>query len=146
MVVGELTQETQVLVIGGGPGGYAAAFRAADLGLDVAMVDESGVPGGVCLFRGCIPSKALLYITELLYDADRADEMGVRFAERCIDLEKMRSWRDRVIGKLADGLSTIAERRGIQVVQARATFDGADKVRLHGSEISRFKYKHAIIA
>src|SRR5512133_1375866 len=104
MVVGELTQETDLLVIGGGPGGYAAAFRAADLGLDVAMIDESGGPGGVCLFRGCIPSKTLLYLTELLYDANRADEKGVCFGEPLLDLEKIRSWRDRVIRKLADGL------------------------------------------
>ena len=77
MVMGEFTQETDVLVIGSGPGGYAAAFRAADLGLDVTMVDTDDRPGGVCLFRGCIPSKTLLHVTELLYDASRAGEMGV---------------------------------------------------------------------
>lgn len=146
MVVGELTQETQVLVIGGGPGGYAAAFRAADLGFDVAMIDESGGPGGVCLFRGCIPSKTLLFLTELLYDAGRAGEMGIDFEPPRIDLEKLRAWRDRVVRKLADGLTTVSERRGVQVVKARATFEAPDKVRLHGSEITRFKFRHAIIA
>ncbi len=146
MVVGELTQDTEVLVIGGGPGGYAAAFRAADLGLDVTMVDENAGPGGVCLYRGCIPSKTLLFMTELLYDAGRAEEMGMAFERPRIDLAKLREWRDQVIKKLADGLTTLGEKRGIQVVQARAEFEGSDRVRLHGSEITRFRFKHAIIA
>ncbi|MBU0945496.1 MAG: FAD-dependent oxidoreductase, partial [Proteobacteria bacterium] len=72
MVVGEMSQRTDLLIIGGGPGGYAAAFRAADLGLDVTMVDIRAQPGGVCLFTGCIPSKALLFLSELIYDAARA--------------------------------------------------------------------------
>jgi len=79
MVMGELTQEAEVIVIGAGPGGYAAAFRAADLGMDVTMVDLSERPGGVCLFRGCIPSKTYLYISELIHNARRAESMGVFF-------------------------------------------------------------------
>jgi dihydrolipoamide dehydrogenase len=146
MVVGELTQDTEVLVIGGGPGGYAAAFRAADLGLEVTMIDEAGGPGGVCLYRGCIPSKTLLFVAELLHDAGRAEEMGLAFGRPRVDLERLRGWLDSVIGKLAGGLASLSERRGIQLVQARATFVAPDRVRLHGSEISRFRFRHAIIA
>jgi len=104
MVMGEFTQQTDVLVIGGGPGGYAAAFRAADLGLDVTMVDTEGRLGGVCLFRGCIPSKTLLHVSELLYDARHADEMGVTFGDPRVDLDQLRRWKNQVIEKLANGL------------------------------------------
>ncbi|MGA7642415.1 MAG: FAD-dependent oxidoreductase, partial [Syntrophobacteraceae bacterium] len=97
MVMGEFTQETDLLVIGGGPGGYAAAFRAADLGMDVTMVEADPRPGGVCLFRGCIPSKTLLYVTELMHDARRASDMGVTFAEPKLDLGRLREWKDKVI-------------------------------------------------
>jgi dihydrolipoamide dehydrogenase len=78
MVMGELEQESEVLVIGSGPGGYAAAFRAADLGLDVTMVDTAPRPGGVCLYKGCIPSKTFLFLAELIHDAARAESMGFR--------------------------------------------------------------------
>jgi dihydrolipoamide dehydrogenase len=91
--MGELTQEAEVLVIGSGPGGYAAAFRAADLGLDVTMVDPGARPGGVCLFKGCIPSKTFLYLSELIFDAAKAESMGVAFDKPRIDLEALRSWK-----------------------------------------------------
>jgi len=106
MVMGELQQDTQVLVIGSGPGGYAAAFRAADLGLDVTMVDMAARPGGECLYRGCIPSKTLLYLSELLHDAHRAQNMGIAFGEPKIDLGGVRAWKEEVIDKLASGLVT----------------------------------------
>ncbi len=146
MVMGDLTQETEVLVIGGGPGGYAAAFRAADLGLEVTIVDEEARPGGTCLFRGCIPSKTLLFATELMYDAGRADHMGLKFNRPEIDLASLRAWKDRVIDKLAGGLVTLSNRRNVQLVQARACFESSDRVRLQGSEISRFRFRHAILA
>ena len=95
MVMGELTQETDVLVIGSGPGGYSAAFRAADLGLDVTMVDTARRPGGECLFRGCIPSKTLLYLAELIHDVRRAREMGVAFGDPQVDLESLRAWKEK---------------------------------------------------
>ena len=123
MVMGELTQETQVAVIGSGPGGYAAAFHAADLGLEVTMVDTEPRPGGVCLFRGCIPSKALLFVTELLHDVERAAGMGVTFGEPKIELAELRQWRDRVVDKLANGLVTLANRRQVQLIRARAAFE-----------------------
>jgi len=127
MVMGELTQKTQLLVIGGGPGGYAAAFRAADLGMDVAMIDLDSRPGGTCLFRGCIPSKALLFATELMYDARRAAAMGIDFCQPKVDLQRLRAWKEGVIDQLAGGLVNLTDRRGVQLVQARAVFEGYAK-------------------
>jgi dihydrolipoamide dehydrogenase len=146
MVMGELVQETEVLVIGSGPGGYAAAFRAADLGLEVTMVDMEARPGGECLYRGCIPSKTLLYLAELIHDADRAESMGVTFGEPKIDLKAIRSWKNKVIDKLAEGLVTLSSKRGVQRMQGRALFEGSDRVRLFDSEVSHIKYRHAILA
>ncbi len=146
MVMGELTQETQLLVIGGGPGGYAAAFRAADLGLDVTIVDEGSGLGGACLFRGCIPSKTLLFVTELMYDAGRSETMGIAFDRPRLDLERLRSWKGSVVDRLASGLGMLANKRGVQLVQATAEFESSDKVRLHGSEIAHLKFQHAIVA
>ncbi len=148
MVMGEFTQETELLVMGGGPGGYAAAFRAADLGLDVTMVDSAGRPGGVCLFRGCIPSKTLLYASELIHDGRRAEEMGITFGEPKINLDQLRQWKGQVIEKLATGLMTLSKKRGVQLVKGTAQFEGSDQVHLEGEdvEISRFKFRHAIIA
>jgi dihydrolipoamide dehydrogenase len=146
MVMGELSQEAQVLIIGAGPGGYAAAFRAADLGLDVTLLEKDGRPGGECLHRGCIPSKTLLYLAELLHDADRAKSMGIAFESPKVDLEGVRRWKDQVIDTLASGLETLCERRGIQRIKGRAVFEGSESVRLQDSEITHIKFKHAIIA
>ncbi len=144
--MGELNQETEVLVVGAGPGGYAAAFRAADLGMGVTLVDTEKRPGGECLFRGCIPSKTLLYLAELLSDAKRSSEMGVTFGKPRVDLDKIRAWKNQVIDKLTGGLLTLCKRRKIQWVQGRAIFEGSDRVRLEESEISRIRFRHAIIA
>jgi dihydrolipoamide dehydrogenase len=148
MVMGEFTQETELLVLGGGPGGYATAFRAADLGLDVTMVDLEGRPGGVCLFRGCIPSKTLLYISELIHDSRRAKEMGITFGEPEINLDQLRQWKNQVVEKLAKGLMKLSDKRGVQLVKAKARFEDSHQVHLEGEgvEISRFKFRHAIIA
>jgi dihydrolipoamide dehydrogenase len=117
MAMDERTQQTEVLVIGGGPGGYAAAFRAADLGLKVTMLDLDPRPGGECLFRGCIPSKTLLSLTELMNDAERAAGMGITFGKPQIDLEALRAWKDKVIDKLASGLVKLSDKRGVSLVQ-----------------------------
>lgn len=146
MVMGELTSETEVLVVGGGPGGYAAAFRAADLGMDVTMVDMEPRPGGECLFRGCIPSKTLLHIAGLLYEAQRSESMGVLFDRPKIDLDRLRAWKQEVIDKMADGLVTLSKKRGINLVRGKAAFEGEDRVRLEKSEIRHIKFRHAIIA
>jgi dihydrolipoamide dehydrogenase len=146
MVMGELIQETEVLVVGSGPGGYAAAFRAADLGLEVTMVDMAPRPGGECLFRGCIPSKTLLFLAELIGDARRAETMGVSFGPPRIDLEVLRGWKKKVIDQLADGLVTLSEKRGVQLIQGRAVFEDSRTVRLYDSEVSHIKFRHAILA
>jgi dihydrolipoamide dehydrogenase len=146
MVMGELEQETQVLVIGGGPGGYAAAFRAADLGLDVTLVDSAAKPGGVCLHAGCIPSKSLLWLSELIYDAGRAPQLGVSFGKPQVDLAALRRWKNRVIDNLADGLVQLCRKRGVQFLQARASFEDAHHVRLDGGDIQRLSFEHAVIA
>ena len=146
MVVGEGKHETEVLVIGAGPGGYAAAFRAADLGMEVILVDTEKRPGGECLFRGCIPSKTLLYLAELLHDAQRFGDMGIKFDKPQIDLNRIRAWKNQVIDKLTNGLLTLSRRRKIQFLQGRAIFEGSDRVRLEGSEASQIRFRHAILA
>lgn len=146
MVMGELQQECEVLVIGSGPGGYAAAFRAADLGLDVTMVDPAPRPGGVCLHKGCIPSKTFLFLSELIYDARRAESMGIAFGKPRIDLKALRKWKSQVIDTMAEGLVSLSRRRGVQLLQGRAKFESSDTARIHGSEVSHVKFRHAIIA
>ncbi len=146
MVMGELSQETELLVIGSGPGGYAAAFRAADLGLDVTMVDTALRPGGVCLHKGCIPSKTFLFLSELIHDARRAETMGITFGQPRIDLDALRTWKDKVIDQMANGLVSLSNRRGVQVLRGRAEFESSDTVRLHDAEISHIKFRHAILA
>ncbi len=146
MVMGELTQEAEVVVIGSGPGGYAAAFRAADLGLDVTMVDPAARPGGVCLYKGCIPSKTFLYLTELIHDAAKAETMGISFGKPRIDLEALRTWKGKVIDQMANGLVSLNNRRGIQLLKGKAQFESSDTVRVYDSEVSHIKFGHAIIA
>ena len=146
MVMGELAQETEVLVIGAGPGGYAAAFRAADLGFDVTMVELGQRPGGACLFRGCIPSKTFLYLAELLHDAKRAESMGVQFGTPQIDLEGLRRWKTDVVDKLASGLVQLNDRRGVQLLQGRAVFEDSTHVRIYDSEVGRIAFKYAVVA
>lgn len=146
MVMGEMTQETQLAILGGGPGGYAAAFRAADLGLDVMLITEEDRLGGVCLLRGCIPSKALLHVSHLLYDARHAGDLGLRFAEPEIDINQVRGFKDKVIDKLTSGLMYLAKKRGVQVVHGRAVFEDAHTLRLQGADLAHVKFEHCIIA
>lgn len=113
---------TQLVVIGGGPGGYAAAFYAADLGLQVTLVDTEKNPGGVCLYRGCIPSKALLHVAKIKNEAKHADVCGLEFAEPKINLEKLRAWKDSVVTKLTSGLGQLAKARKVNFIQGRASF------------------------
>ncbi|MDX1689258.1 MAG: dihydrolipoyl dehydrogenase [Candidatus Promineifilaceae bacterium] len=146
MVMGEETLETQVAVVGGGPGGYAAAFRAADLGLDVTLINAEERLGGVCLLRGCIPSKALLHVTHLLHEAEEAEEWGIKFGEPDVDLEAVRGWKEGVVDRLVSGLHKLGQEREIMVIPARATFEGANRLRLEGSDISHVQFEHAIVA
>jgi len=146
MVVGEATIETQLAVIGAGTGGYAAAFRAADLGLDVTLIDVEKRPGGVCLLRGCIPSKALLHVAGLIDDARAAGSMGVTFQDPEIDLHGVRQWKDGVVDRLTKGLLKLCKQREVQLVQGRATFESSKEVRVSGSETTHIRFEHAILA
>jgi dihydrolipoamide dehydrogenase len=146
MVMGELPVEADVVVIGGGPGGYAAAFRAADLGLNVTLITDEPQLGGVCLLRGCIPSKTLLSLTALIHTARVTAAMGVSFGDPQIDLDMVRAWKEKVTHQLARGLHQLCERRGIQLVQARATFTGPDSLHLQNADAHGLTFKHAIIA
>ena len=146
MVMGELPTETEVLVIGGGPGGYAAAFRAADLGLDVTLVCDEERLGGTCLLRGCIPSKLLLELAGLRLTAASAADHGLRFAEPELDLDAMRKWKEEVVGQLSHGLDALCKARGIQRIRGRAHFSGSKRVHIEDSETSTINFHHAIIA
>ncbi len=112
----------RVAVIGGGPGGYAAAFLAADLGMKVTLIDPEVNPGGVCLYRGCIPSKALLHVAKLLEEAEQAKNWGIEFAEPKIDLNKLRTWKEGVVKKLTGGLGQLSKQRAVSFVQGKAAF------------------------
>src|SRR5256885_13724773 len=113
------TPNLRVAVIGGGPGGYAAAFLAADLGMKVTMIDPEVNPGGVCLYRGCIPSKALLHVAKLLEEAQQAKNWGIEFAEPKVDLNKLRGWKESVGKKLTGGLGQLSKERSVQFVQGK---------------------------
>jgi len=113
----------EVVVIGAGPGGYAAAFRAADLGKQVILIDKDEALGGVCLNRGCIPSKALLHLAKVIGDAKALEHSGVTFGDPELDLDKIRNWKESVVTKLSNGITQLAKARNVQVIQGLATFD-----------------------
>ena len=115
-----------IAVIGGGPGGYAAAFLAADLGMSVMLIDPEVNPGGVCLYRGCIPSKALLHVAKLIEESQQARNWGVEYAAPKIDLARLRSWKEGVVTKLTGGLGILSKQRKVQYVQGRAAFDNSN--------------------
>ena len=121
---------TQLLVLGGGPGGYTAAFAAADRGMDVTLVEQKPQLGGECLLRGCIPSKALLHVSRVISEASAMDAWGVNFPTPTIDLERMRARKQKVIKTLSDGLGQLAKRRKVRVIQARGVFESSDRIRL----------------
>ena len=139
---------TQLVVIGAGPGGYVAAFKAADLGLDVTLIDLDPNPGGVCLYRGCIPSKALLHVAKLLNESREAAAWGVKFAEPEIDLEQLNAWKDRVVAKMTGGLGQLGKARKINFIQGRARLTGGRSLEVEladgGSE--SIEFQHAILA
>ena len=140
--------ETQMLVLGAGPGGYSAAFRAADLGLSTVLVERFGSLGGVCLNVGCIPSKALLHVAGVMDEAKSFADHGVTFGEPKVDLDKLRGWKEQVVGKLTGGLAGMAKARKVQVVQGAGRFVGAhemDVTDAHG-KVTRIRFAQAIIA
>src|SRR5450631_3905668 len=111
-----------IAVVGGGPGGYAAAFLAADLGMKVTLIDREKNPGGVCLYRGCIPSKALLHVAALINESKHASAWGIEFGNPKIDVAKLRGFKDGVITKLTSGLGGLAKQRKVTYMQGEASF------------------------
>ena len=143
--------DTQLLVLGGGPGGYAAAFLAADLGMQVTLVDLEPRLGGTCLLRGCIPSKALLHVAKAMSEAAHLGEWGVTFAKPAIDINAVRVRKDKVIATLTGGLKQIAGKRNVKVVQAKGTFEDPHTLRLQavaGAALSddRIRFENCILA
>jgi dihydrolipoamide dehydrogenase len=129
-----------IAVVGGGPGGYAAAFLAADLGLKVTLIDPEANPGGVCLYRGCIPSKALLHVAQVINESRHARNYGIEFAEPKIDIARLRSFKEGVVNKLTGGLGVLAKQRKVEFVRGTAGFENSNTLRLkkaEGSEESR---------
>ncbi len=142
--VGELSQaHAQLVVLGGGPGGYTAAFRAADLGLDVVLIEERETLGGVCLNVGCIPSKALLHAAKVIADAEQAAEYGVSFGEPVVDLDSLRRWKDGVVGQLTTGLGRLAGQRGVRVLRGVGRLVGPNRL---CCEETTLTFEHAILA
>jgi dihydrolipoamide dehydrogenase len=139
--------ETQLLVIGGGPGGYPAALHAADHGMKVVLVDEDPKLGGVCLNRGCIPSKALLHTAKVIREARAMTEHGVSFGEPKLDLEKLRNFvQQKVVGKLTGGIAQLTKGRGVEVVRGHAAFTDPRTVQVSGETTATIKFQNAIVA
>jgi dihydrolipoamide dehydrogenase len=124
------THSLNIAVVGGGPGGYAAAFLAADLGMTVTLIDPELNPGGVCLYRGCIPSKALLHVAKLLEESHQAKDWGIEFSAPKIDLARLRSWKEGVVKKLTGGLGILSKQRKVKYVQGRAAFENSTTLRV----------------
>ncbi len=139
--------QTQVVVLGSGPGGYTAAFRAADLGQEVILVERHPTLGGVCLNVGCIPSKTLLHVAKIIHEAKSLATQGVTFDPPRIDLAHLRSWKESVVGKLTHGLAGLAKQRNVRVIQGVGSFTGPHKLEVQG-EAGRTSivFQHAILA
>src|SRR6478752_9391790 len=131
------TQSSQVVVIGAGPGGYAAAFAAADFGMNVTLIDPELNPGGVCLYRGCIPSKALLHVAKLLEEAHQAKDWGIEYSAPKIDLARLRSFKENVVKKLTGGLGVLSKQRKVKYVQGRFAFENSTTLSVTKTDGSR---------
>jgi dihydrolipoamide dehydrogenase len=142
-----MADSTQLVVLGAGPGGYAAAFYAADLGMTVTLVDEEKNPGGVCLYRGCIPSKALLHVAKVIDEARHAGNWGVTFSEPKVDVDTLRGFKQGVVDKLTAGVGGIAKMRKVTFVQGRATLTGARSMSVAGpGGTTDLQFEHLILA
>lgn len=138
----------KIAVIGGGPGGYTAAFLAADLGMDVTLIDKEKNPGGVCLYRGCIPSKALLHVAKLINETKEASAWGIEFGEPKINLERLRAWKNEVVGKMTGGLGILSKQRKINFIQGTASFVNSStlKIEMISGENNELKFDKIILA
>jgi dihydrolipoamide dehydrogenase len=143
----EADVRVQVAVLGAGPGGYTAAFRAADLGLEVALIDRGDALGGVCLNVGCIPSKALLHVARVLAEAEELAESGVGFGEPSLNIDKIRGWKESVVGKLTGGLDGLARGRKVRVVRGDGKFTGPNVITVHTADGEQtVAFEHCIVA
>jgi dihydrolipoamide dehydrogenase len=142
------TLNLRIAVVGGGPGGYAAAFLAADLGMKVTLIDQESNPGGVCLYRGCIPSKALLHVAKLIDESRHAKNWGIDFAEPKIDVARLRSFKEGVIKKLTGGLAQLAKQRKVEYIQGRAAFENSNTLRVSraGGSEDTLRFDRIIVA
>src|SRR3954464_13528860 len=138
----------QLVVVGGGPGGYAAAFLAADLGLSVALVDPEANPGGVCVYRGCIPSKALLHVAKLIDESRHAKAWGVEFGEPRINIDQLRAFKDNVVKRLTSGTGQLVKHRKVQYLQGWAEIVDAHnlKIKLTAGCEEAVQFEHALLA
>ena len=134
----------RVIVLGAGPGGYSAAFLAADRGMRVTLIDENSRPGGVCLQRGCIPSKSLLHLSRLIEETRNAEAFGLKFQPPEIDLNRIREWSRGVISKMANGLISLCKQRGVDFVHGRARFLSNNSLAINDKEPIGFD--HCILA
>ena len=143
-----IPNKAQLVIIGAGPGGYAAAFKAVELGLDVTVIDPEANPGGVCLHRGCIPSKALLHVAKLVDEAAESSEIGVTFAKPKIDVDRVREWKEEVIGKLTGGLGQKVKAKKLTYVRGMATFKDAHTLEVKTSDgaTGEMTFEQAILA
>jgi dihydrolipoamide dehydrogenase len=140
-------ESTQLAVLGAGPGGYAAAFYAADLGMQVALVDMEKNPGGVCLYRGCIPSKALLHVAKVIDEARHASGWGVTFGEPTVDIDKLRAFKQGVVDKLTSGVGQVGRMRKVKFIQGRATLTGPTSMTIAGANgDTELQFEHCILA
>ncbi len=139
--------KTELVVLGAGPGGYAAAFYAADLGKKVTLIERDPKLGGVCLNRGCIPSKALLHAAHTINAAKESAHRGITFGAPQIELDKLRAWKDSIIAKLSGGIAQLAQKRGVTVIQGRGYFEGSNTLRVETEAGQQFiNYEQAIVA
>jgi dihydrolipoamide dehydrogenase len=126
----ETAESLRIAVVGAGPGGYAAAFLAADLGMNVTLIDPELNPGGVCLYRGCIPSKALLHVAKLIEESQQAKNWGIDFPPPKVDLARLRGWKENVVKRLTGGLGQLSKQRHVQYIQGRAAFENSTTLRI----------------
>lgn len=142
----EKNNHFDVVVLGSGPGGYAAAFRAADLGKSVALIEKDTVLGGVCLNRGCIPSKALLHIGQVIEEADELSQKGVEFGQPKLDLDKIRTWKEEVVSKLNKGIAQMAKARKVNVLSGEGKFISKNEISVKGEKEEKVSFDNVIIA
>ena len=137
----EQNNNCDLIVIGAGPGGYTAAFRAADLGLNVTLIDKNSSLGGVCLNEGCIPSKSLLHIAKIINDSKEASKFGISFNKPKIDVKKIQDWKNKVIKNLNQGIEKLASVRKINVINGHANFKSATQIEVTDRQNKKNKFK-----